>query len=156
MSFVLILFPQCSVLHSDGVANEKNIEYMDKSIFYSRLSFLDTHLNCRDLIIKKGKGNDDECNNYRWISLLGVSRKVYGRVLTERLMHVTEGKVSEEQGGFRTGKDCVDQIFAIKIKTGRVRAMEMCMKSVRKVWHGNSCKWSEMWCSGEEKYFKDE
>ncbi len=38
--------------------------------------------------------------------------KVYGRILTERLMEVTEGKVSEEQGGFRKG--CIDQIFAMK------------------------------------------
>ena len=41
--------------------------------------------------------------------------KLYGRVLTERLLEVTEGKVSKEQGGFRNGKGCVDQIFAIKI-----------------------------------------
>ena len=41
--------------------------------------------------------------------------KVYGRVLTERLMEVTEGKVSEDQGGFKKGKGCIDQIFAIKI-----------------------------------------
>ena len=51
----------------------------------------------------------------RGISLLSVPGKVYGRVLTERLMEVTEGKVSEEQGGFRKGKGCVDQMFAIKI-----------------------------------------
>ena len=30
-------------------------------------------------------------------------------------MEVTEGKVNKEQGGFRKGKGCVDQIFAIKI-----------------------------------------
>ncbi len=30
-------------------------------------------------------------------------------------MEVTEGKVSEEQGGFRKEKGCVDQIFAIKM-----------------------------------------
>ncbi len=29
-------------------------------------------------------------------------------------MEVTEGKVSEEQGGFRKGRGCVDQIFAMK------------------------------------------
>ncbi len=39
---------------------------------------------------------------------------MYGRILTERLMEVTEGKVSEEQGGFRKWKGCVDQIFAMK------------------------------------------
>ena len=31
------------------------------------------------------------------------------------LMEVTEGKVSEEQGGLRKGKGCVDQIFGIKM-----------------------------------------
>ncbi len=29
-------------------------------------------------------------------------------------MEVTEGKVSEDQGGFRKGRGCVDQIFAMK------------------------------------------
>ncbi len=29
-------------------------------------------------------------------------------------MEVTEGKVSEEQGGFRKGRGCIDQIFAMK------------------------------------------
>ncbi len=63
----------------------------------------------------KGKGNKDECTNYRGISLLSVPGKLYGRILTERLMQVTEIKVSDEQGGFRKGKSCVDQIFAIKM-----------------------------------------
>ncbi len=39
----------------------------------------------------------------------------YGRLLAKRLMHVTEKKVSDEQGGFRKGKSCLDQIFAIKM-----------------------------------------
>ncbi len=47
--------------------------------------------------------------------MLSVPGKVYGRILIERLMEVTEGKVSEEQGGFRKGKGCVDQIFALKM-----------------------------------------
>ncbi len=55
-----------------------------------------------------------ECSTYRGISLLSVPGKVYGRILIERLMEVTEGKVSEEQGGFRKGRGCVDQLFAVK------------------------------------------
>ena len=54
-------------------------------------------------------------NNYRGISLLSVPGKVYGNVLTERLMEVTTRKVSEKQEGFRKGKGYVNQIFAIKI-----------------------------------------
>ncbi len=45
----------------------------------------------------KGKGSRNECGSYRGISLLCVPGKVYGRILTERLMEVTERKVSEEQ-----------------------------------------------------------
>ncbi len=60
----------------------------------------------------KGKGSRSECSSYRGISLLSIPGKVYGRILTERLMEATEGKVSKEQGGFRKG--CVDQIFAMK------------------------------------------
>ncbi len=69
---------------------------------------------CKKAVIvplHKGKGYKDECNNYRAISLLSVPGKVYGGILTERLMQVTEKKVSDEQGGFRKGKSCVDQIF---------------------------------------------
>ncbi len=45
---------------------------------------------------------------------MSVPGKVYGRILTERLMEVTEEKVSEEQGGFRKGGGCVGQIFTMK------------------------------------------
>ncbi len=54
--------------------------------------------------LHKGKGNKEECNNYRGISLLRVPGKIYGRILTGRLMQVTEKKVSDEHEGFRRGK----------------------------------------------------
>ena len=63
----------------------------------------------------KGKCKRDECNDYRGMSLLCLPGEVYGKVLMERLMQVTERKVSEEQRMFRKGKGCVDQIFAIKM-----------------------------------------
>ena len=62
----------------------------------------------------KGKGCKDECKNYRGISLLSVGGKVYARVLMERVRKITEGMMNDEQGGFRKGRGCVDQIFAIK------------------------------------------
>ncbi len=45
---------------------------------------------------------------------MSIPGRVCGRILTERLMEVTEGKVSEEQEGFRKGRGCVNQIFAMK------------------------------------------
>ncbi len=46
---------------------------------------------------------------------MSVPGKVYGRIFTKRPMEVTEEKVSEEQGGFRKRRGCVDQIFAMKM-----------------------------------------
>ncbi len=43
-------------------------------------------------------------------------------------MEVTEGKVSEEQGGFRKGRGCVDQIFAMK------RLVEECLGKDKKLY----------------------
>ncbi len=63
----------------------------------------------------KGKGNREECNDYRSISLLSVPGKIYGRILNERMMKITDNSVGDEQGGFRKGRGCIDQIFAVKI-----------------------------------------
>ena len=36
------------------------------------------------------------------------------RVLNDRVKGLTEGSVMDEQGGFRSGRGCLDQIFAVK------------------------------------------
>lgn len=56
----------------------------------------------------------NECDNSRGICELSVPGKIYGTVLIERLMQVTE-KVSHKHWGFRKGKLCVNQIFAVKL-----------------------------------------
>ena len=60
------------------------------------------------------KGGRLECSNYRGISLLSVIGKMYARVLNDRIKLMTEGKVMDEQGGFRAGRSCNDQIFAVR------------------------------------------
>ena len=62
----------------------------------------------------KGKGDKLCCGSYRGISLLSVVGKVYGRVLDGRVRRGTEGEIREEQGGFLSGRGCVDQIFAVR------------------------------------------
>ncbi len=55
--------------------------------------------------LPKHKVNKNKCNNHRSISLFYVSGNyIYGRVLTEKLMQITEEKVSDEEGSFRKGK----------------------------------------------------
>ncbi len=70
---------------------------------------------CDFVPLYKGKGNREECNKYRGISLLSVPGKIYGRILNERMMKITDKSVGDEQGSFRKGRGCVDQIFAVNI-----------------------------------------
>ena len=60
------------------------------------------------------KGSRLKCTNYRGIRLLSVVGKVFARVLNYRVKGLTEGSVMDEQGGFRSGRGCLDQIFAVK------------------------------------------
>ena len=62
----------------------------------------------------KGKGDRNDCRSYRGISLLSIPGKVYGRILIERVRALTEGRMGEEQCGFRRGRGCVDQIYVMK------------------------------------------
>ncbi len=41
--------------------------------------------------------------------------KIYGRIINERMMKITDKSVGDEQGGFRKRRGCVNQIFTVKI-----------------------------------------
>ena len=51
----------------------------------------------------KGKGERNECKNYRDIRLLIMVGNIYLRILVNRVHRVTEGLIDDEQGGFRVG-----------------------------------------------------
>ncbi len=50
-----------------------------------------------------------------FLRAISVPGRIYGRILNERMMKLTDKSVGDEQGGFRKGRGCVDQIFALKI-----------------------------------------
>ncbi len=74
--------------------------------------------------VYKGKGRRGDWGSYRGISLLSVPGKVYEKVRTERVQRLTEEKISEEQGGFRKGRGCVDQIFFLQNDRKNIRKKE--------------------------------
>ena len=45
---------------------------------------------------------------------MSIVGKVFARVLNERVKVLTGDKVMDEQEGFRSGRGCIDQIFAVK------------------------------------------
>ena len=61
-----------------------------------------------------GKGERNECRNYRGINLSSVVGKMYAVILVDRVHRVSRDLIDEEQGDFITGRDCVDQIFTLK------------------------------------------
>lgn len=60
---------------------------------------------CKAVIVPlyKGKGSQQECRNYRGIILLSVVGKLYAKVIIQRVLSKTEGKIWDEQAGFRKG-----------------------------------------------------
>ena len=75
----------------------------------------------------KGKGNKRECKNSRGISILSVAGKVYGSILIERARRINDKMIGDEQGGFGSGRGCVDQIFAMR------QLIEKCGRKGKKV-----------------------
>jgi len=60
------------------------------------------------------KGDRNNCENYRGISLLNAIYKIYSRVINNRLKSITEAIIGEEQHGFRKGRSTNDNVFIIK------------------------------------------
>ncbi|CAK1594622.1 unnamed protein product, partial [Parnassius mnemosyne] len=72
---------------------------------------------CKAVIVSiyKGKGSQQDCKNYRGISLLSIVGKLYAKVLIERVMEETDGKIWDVQAGFRKGMGCTDQVFSMRM-----------------------------------------
>ena len=61
--------------------------------------------------IYEGKGDKMECANYREISILSISGKIFRRALISRVIESKKEHVAEEQGRFRFGRGsgiCID------------------------------------------------
>ena len=61
------------------------------------------------------KGNLQQCQNYRTISLICHPSKVMLRIILNRLKPMAEKIIAEEQAGFRVGRSTTEQIFNLRI-----------------------------------------
>ena len=69
----------------------------------------------KGVIIKLPKKGDlENCNNWRGVTLLSVPSKVLGRVIIVRIRDALDNKLRKEQAGFRRGKGCMQQIFILR------------------------------------------
>ncbi|BHF84571.1 hypothetical protein SprV_0902772200 [Sparganum proliferum] len=60
------------------------------------------------------KGDKMRCENYRGISLIDVAAKIFAIVLLRRFQAVRDSRTRPNQAGFRAGRGCADQIFALR------------------------------------------
>lgn len=59
------------------------------------------------------KGSKTVCQNYRGISILPTMVRLLGRIIKTKIENHMED-FSEEQGGFRSGRSCIDNIHCIR------------------------------------------
>lgn len=60
------------------------------------------------------KGDTQDCNNYRGISLLNVTYKILSNCILSRIKGSTEEIIGNYQGDFRMGRSTIDQIFILR------------------------------------------
>ncbi|BHF72811.1 hypothetical protein SprV_0401588200 [Sparganum proliferum] len=60
------------------------------------------------------KGDKTRCENYRGISLIDVTAKIFAIVLLRRFQAVRDSRTRPNQAGFRAGRGCADQIFTLR------------------------------------------
>jgi len=70
------------------------------------------------------KGDLADCNNWRGITLLSVPGKVFCSILLERIQAAVDSQLRQEQAGFRRGRLCNDQIFALRQIIQKVTAWQ--------------------------------
>ncbi|CAF3935647.1 unnamed protein product [Rotaria sp. Silwood1] len=63
----------------------------------------------------KNKGDKKICDNYRGISLLVVTSKIFSRIILNRVQGLLDKQLLEEQAGFRSNRSTIDQIFILKM-----------------------------------------
>ena len=69
----------------------------------------------RSVIVPLHKKKDKlDCSNYRGISLLCHSGKVFSSIILQRIQKKTEEVLSKAQAGFRRNRSTIDQIFTLR------------------------------------------
>ena len=60
------------------------------------------------------KGDRSKMSNYRGISLMSISAKLYNRLLLNRIRKPLEEKLRANQAGFRPGRGCLEHIHVLR------------------------------------------
>jgi len=70
------------------------------------------------------KGDLKDCNNWRGITLLSVPGKVMAGIILERIKTAIDCSLRQQQAGFRKGRSCCEQIFALRYIIEKATALD--------------------------------
>jgi hypothetical protein len=95
------------------------------------------------IALYKGKGDLEDCDSYRPISLTSVLARTVERLIYPRLYAIINQHLSIHQSGFRHGRSTVDQILAVVERARLSIAAKECLpvvfldikKAFDRVWH---------------------
>jgi hypothetical protein len=59
------------------------------------------------------EGRRSICQNYRGISLIDITGKIFAIILLNRFLRIRDSRTRPNQAGFRVGRGCIDQIFSL-------------------------------------------
>ena len=74
------------------------------------------------------KGALSKCNNWRGLTLLSVHSKILGELTIRWISEAVDQRFRLEQGGFRKGRGCTNQIFTLR------NIIEQCIEWQRKLY----------------------
>ncbi|XP_052233243.1 uncharacterized protein LOC127846107 [Dreissena polymorpha] len=73
-----------------------------------------TELKTGTIVKLPKEGNLGNCNNWRGITLLSLTSKIFSCIILQRISTAVDGILRQEQTGFRKGKSCIDYIFVLR------------------------------------------
>ena len=86
----------------------------------------------------KNKGDKKICDNYHGISLLVVTRKLFSRVVLNRIQTIVDEQLLERQAEFRANRPTIEQIFSLRIVMEKYKQynkpLHMCFIDIQKAY----------------------
>ena len=86
----------------------------------------------------KNKGDKKICDNYRGIFLLVVTKKLFSRVVLNRIQTIVDEQLLERQAGFRANRSTIEQIFSLRIVMEKYKEynkpLHMCFIDIQKAY----------------------
>ena len=102
------------------------------------------------VITLPNKGNLQQCQNYRTISLISHQSKVMWKIILNRLKPQAEKFITEERAGFRVGRSTAEQIFNLRLLCEKYLQLQQDLyhdfidfkKAFDRIWH--AALWATM------------